>query len=328
MTIEKLPSGSYRIKQMADGKVYRVTLDHKPTNAEALRILAKEIERNPKKSPANMTFREVGEQYIDSKSNILSPSTVRVYLSYLKELPEEFSEKKVNQITSISVQKVVNDYAVGRSPKTVANMSAFIVSVLKSADIEVKRPQLPQKEKKPVHIPSEEDIAKVFALIKADGKYEIPLTLCALGMRRSEVCALTIDDLDGNTITINKALVQDQNKNWVVKTTKTTESTRTIIIPDYLADKIREQGYIFNGFPGMLRQSLIRFEKIAGVEHFSLHKLRHFFASYSHQKGYTDKQIQAAGGWRTDNVLRTVYQHAMDMENAKKGMATDITELF
>ena len=327
MTIDKLPSGKYRIRQMSDGKVYHLTVDHRPSNAEAVRLMAGEIERNPKKSPLNMTFYEAGQQYIEAKSNILSPSTRRLYLTYLEEIPEDLSEKKVNQVTSFFIQKIVNGYSVGRSPKTVANMSAFIIAILKSVDVDVKRPQLPQKEKKPVHIPSEEDISKVFALIKG-GPYEIPLTLCALGMRRSEVCAATLQDLNGNVLTINKALVQDADKNWVIKTTKTVDSTRTIIIPDYLADMIREQGYIYKGYPGVLRNALIRYEKAAGVERFTLHKLRHFFASYAHQRGFTDKQIQAAGGWKTDNVLKTVYQHALDMENAKKGMSDAISSLF
>ena len=36
MTIEKLKSGSYRIVQMHEGKRYRVTIDHKPTQKEAM----------------------------------------------------------------------------------------------------------------------------------------------------------------------------------------------------------------------------------------------------------------------------------------------------
>jgi hypothetical protein len=47
-----------------------------------------------------------------------------------------------------------------------------------------------------------------------------------------------------------------------------------------------------------------------------------------HSLGYTDKQIQEAGGWKTDNIMKTVYQHAMDMETAKKNMAGSIGGLF
>ncbi len=60
-------------------------------------------------------------------------------------------------------------------------------------------------------------------------------------MRRSEICALTLDDLDADIIHINKALVQNDSLEWVIKTTKTTSSTRNIVIPVELANKIREK---------------------------------------------------------------------------------------
>ena len=39
MQIEKLPSGSYRIRQQYNKKRYDVVVDHKPTQKEALELL-------------------------------------------------------------------------------------------------------------------------------------------------------------------------------------------------------------------------------------------------------------------------------------------------
>ena len=47
-----------------------------------------------------------------------------------------------------------------------------------------------------------------------------------------------------------------------------------------------------------------------------------------HQLGYTDKQIQAFGGWKTDGVMKTVYQHEMEMEKAKSEMASTFSTLI
>ena len=69
------------------------------------------------------------------------------------------------------------------------------------------------------------------------------------------------------------------------------------------------------------------YEDAAGLPHFSLHKLRHFFASYMHELGFSDKQIQAAGGWSTDMVMKRVYTHAMEMETAKKDMAQNLAHI-
>ena len=77
------------------------------------------------------------------------------------------------------------------------------------------------------------------------------------------------------------------------------------------------------------RESCVgKVQKQLGIQHFPLHKMRHFFASYLHNLGYSDKQIQEAGGWRDgSNIMRVVYQHAMDMENAKKKMSDSIISL-
>jgi integrase len=47
------------------------------------------------------------------------------------------------------------------------------------------------------------------------------------------------------------------------------------------------------------------------MQHFSLHKLRHYFASRLSAEGVPDADIMALGGWSTDAVMKTVYRHAM-----------------
>ena len=324
MTIEKLPSGSYRITQMEKGKRYRITvsMDHKPTNAEAVKLIGKVMNRKPPK--VNMTFNDACNAFIESKDNILSPSTVREYKRTKERIPVTFSCKNINDITSLDIQTMVNGWSADLAPKTVRNYYAFVSAVLKSVEIELKTPQLPQKDKHTPYIPSQDDVRAVQKQFIGT-KYEIPFFLLCLGLRRSELCALTIDDLSGNTLTIDKALVQNTNKEWVVKKTKTTESTRTVVIPKEIANKIREQGYIYNGSPTTLYTVLIRAQKKAEVPQFKLHALRHFFCSYMHDLGYSDKQIQEMGGWKTSYTIDTVYKHAMNMDDVKEEMAYQIS---
>ena len=94
-------------------------------------------------------------------------------------------------------------------------------------------------------------------------------------MRRSEICALGTDDIEGDVVHIHKAMVLNENKEWIIKTTKTTESTRDIIIPMVLAEKIRKQGYVYRGHPNSISDYLLKTEKRLGIPHFSIHKLRH-----------------------------------------------------
>jgi len=325
MNIEKLPSGSYRIRHTDNGITYRMTVKYKPTRTEAMALITEQIKQKP--VSAIITFEDACNAYIDAKYNVLSPTTRKEYLGTIGRLPESFKQTRLSQITSLTVQKVVNDLSVTRSPKTVQNYTAFITAVLRSQEVAFRQPKLPQKEKKPIYIPTEDDIKAILAEISGS-EYEIPFILSCFGLRRSEVCALTVDDLHGCELTINKAKVKDENKQWVIKTTKTTESTRTIIIPQDIADRIREQGYVFNGSPHSYQKMIPRVLKKLGLPSFSLHKMRHFFASYLHSKGYSDKQIQEMGGWKTDNVMKTVYQHAMDMDVAKQKAADDISAMI
>ena len=325
MNVEKLPSGSYRITKTKNGHRYRVTLDHCPEETEAILLMAEVIKKAPSRN--NMTFADACAAFIDSKANILSPRTKKEYIANCKRVPEYFSKKHITTITSLDVQKVVNEWSSHLSPKTVQNYANFVMAVLKSVDVDVKRPQLPQKIKKKVYIPSVEDVKAVETEIPE--KYKVAFFLACMGLRRSEICALTLDDLNGNTLTINKALVQAPDNTFVVKTTKTTDSTRTIVLPQDIVDKIREQGFIYKGHPANLYKNIQRAQDRAGVPHFQLHKLRHFFCSYMHDLGYSDKQIQEMGGWAdASQVMRNIYKHAMNMDETKTKMSEDISNIF
>jgi len=323
MTIDKLPSGSYRIRHTEKGKHYSLTLKYKPSKIEAMKLIMERVDKKPSK----MTLKSACDAYIDAKRNILSPTTLKEYTATVRRLPDDFKNTVLSDITSLQLQKVVNDYSKGHSPKTVANYAHFLSAVLKAHDITLKSPQLPQRIKNPLYIPTQEEIHAVFAVVRGT-EHEIPLSLACYGLRRSEICALTLDDLNGTHLTINKALVKGLNNEWVIKTTKTTDSTRTINIDDQLADLIRERGHIYKYHPENLYKALQRAQDKAGVPRFHLHTFRHFFASYLHSKGYTDKQIQGIGGWKTDYVMKQIYQHALDMEEAKNKAAHDISSIY
>lgn len=325
MNIQELPSGSYRIRQMQDGITYTVIVDHKPDKNEATVLLAEVIKKRPKR--VNMTFDDACVAFIESKSNVISPKTQLEYEANRRKVPEEFSRMRIANITSLDVQKLVNDWSARLAPKTVANYAGFVMSVLKSVDVDIKPPKLPQKVKKDIYIPTEDDV-KVLRKHFEGGKYEVPFFLACMGLRRSEICALTPDDLDGNVLTINKALVQNVDKKWVIKTTKTTDSTRTLPLPDEIVAKIHEQGFIYQGNPDNFYKRIIYAQNKYGLPRFQLHKLRHFFASYMHDLGYSDKQIQEMCGWKTDYVMKRVYQHAMKMDETKAKMSNDISKLL
>ena len=323
MKIEKLPSGSYRIRKMYKGQTYQIVTDYKPTQKEAIKLMAEELEK-VKGSNADKTFIYAAEEYLKMKSNIISPSTIKGYRSLMSQYSEQFMNMNLLKIENTDIQKEINLLSAGRSPKTIRNLHGFISSVLSTFRPDMKIcTTLPKNVKKEPYIPSDDDVRRILEESKST-KYEIPLILACYGLRRSEICALFPSDIEGDVVHINKALVTDENNKWVVKNTKTTESTRDIIIPMELSAKIREQGYIYKGHPNSILRFLKRTEDKLGIPQFPLHKLRHYFASKMSAMNIPDADIMHMGGWKTDHVMKDVYRHSMiDKEEQAKREASE-----
>lgn len=97
MSVDRLPSGNYRVRQMVDGKKYSFTLDHKPTKSEITRLIANAV--NSQTVTDRSSVENACKTYIESKSNVLSPSTVRGYYSILKNLSPSFAARSLPSVT-------------------------------------------------------------------------------------------------------------------------------------------------------------------------------------------------------------------------------------
>lgn len=319
MTIDKLPSGAYRIRLTENKRSYSMTVPFKPTQKEAYELIRGKIDRKG----ADMSFFDAATKYIQAKTNVLSPSSIRNYRSILRNLPESFLELDIATISEYDVQKLINDYAATHSPKTVHNVNGFVMSVLRhfypKTDIYTTLPQKPRIEH---YTPSQEDIKRILDHARGT-KYYIPIYLASMGLRNSEICALVLSDLDGDRLTINKALVRGEGGYILKPTPKTDKSNRVITIPHDLAELIREQGSIYEGYPQQIDKYLRRAQKQLGIPAFGIHRMRHFFASYMHELGYSDAVIQSLGGWSTDCVMKAVYRHALNEDEARAQVAND-----
>lgn len=321
MTIEKLPSGNYRITQMYKGKRYRLTIDHKPGQREAVLIMAERFQELGEGSTTAVRFDKCIDNYIESKSDTISPSSIRGYKSIKRNCPKWFLQLNIYDIEQADVQKVVNEYSKDHSPKSTKNFHGLIVSVMKFVRPHITlRTTLPQKEKKDITIPDQADIIRLLDELKGT-EYYIPIYLGCLGLRRSEVTALQLEDFNGNKLVINKALVTDDDGNLIVKSPKTTDSTREIYVPDELVNAVKEKGYVYKGYPNNILRALHRYQDRLGMPRCRFHDLRHFYVSYAHSVGMSDADIMKAGGWTSDTVMKRVYRHSMDDEAEQKRIA-------
>ena len=203
---KKLPSGNWRIQVRVDGKRFGRTFPTKEA-AEywAAGLKTKSIEDN--RSPSRMTVENAIDRYIESKSAILSPSTILGYKRTKKRM-EDIIGVQLNDLTQEKIQRWVNQLAKNHSPKTVANAHGLLSAVLKEyRPTMTLRTTLPSKVKAEIQIPSEAEIRTILKGCKGT-KYELPIMLAVwLGLRQSEILGLEWRDIDGDTLKIRRAIV-------------------------------------------------------------------------------------------------------------------------
>lgn len=339
MTIEKLPSGSYRITKMYKGKRYRVTVNHKPKKSEADMLISEKITGNNVRIPQKGTLESYADKYIEKcKKAKESPATVRGYEIMKRTTGEQFLKMNFCDFTPDDYKQMVEYYRDNpsakniekRSTKTVKNYNGFYKLVFAEYGLNYNYTvEEPKKVKKKPYRPTTKDVMAILDYAKGT-EYYVALRLAAIGLRRGEICALTINDLsDTNVLTINKDIIKDENGKLVVKETpKTNASNREILIPADIADAIRTQGYVYKYCIDQIRTTLLKYEKRLGIPEFTLHTLRKFAAAYMHKKGMTMEEIKDYCGWeRTSQVAEIVYLYNLDPDESQKHIADIFTEL-
>ena len=266
-------------------------------------------------SPKCMTVEQAFTQYIESRSNILSPSTIRGYKIIRDTRLQPIKDIYISDLKLNDIQMAINHDSLRLSRKSIKSAVSLLKSVLdmQDIDINIKKITLPQNRtiKKP--IPTAEIVLN--AIIGTE--IELPCLLAMwLSLRISEVRGLQFKDIsrDRKSITVCRARICLYGKDVVREQNKTAESTRTNFLPPYILNLIDEVPHEKNtDFIVQQSYSFIRkhFRKIMdenGLD-ITFHKLRHEFATTLNDLGIPSDYIQKLGGWATDNVMKTVYTH-------------------
>lgn len=319
-TARKLPSGRWRVKAYdykdSNGKEHykSFTADTKK-EAEYQAAL---FSLNKKKSNSknyDLTLKEAMCKYCEMKSNVLSPTTLTSYKSLMNHTFKDYHDISIKKIDSTFTQRLVNDISIGRSPKTVRNGYGFFYVVLKAFLPELHlNITLPQKVKPKLYVPTDNDIKAIIEhLSNNDRELLKAVYLAAFGtLRRSEICALTAADVKDDVIHVNKALVLNEQKEWVIKTTKTLSSIRVVDMPAIIMKEFSTQGKLVNLNPNQISNRFTKVLKTLDIQCFRFHDLRHYAASMMHAIGVPDVYIMQRGGWSSDNTLKKIYRGVMD----------------
>ena len=314
---KKTKNGRWRIrvvdKSYSDGKRHYKSFTAN-SKKEAL-YLASEFEVSQKKSEMygntydDLTLREAYIRYIEAKSKTLSPST---YREYKREVERDFPNlmnTKLRNITPELVQTAISEACASFSPKTVRNMHGLLYAVLKAYKPNLQlTTNLPQAEEKDIYVPTSDEVKK--CIETADEFLRVPILLASSGgLRRSEISALTPDDVTDLGVSITKATVYDENKDLVVKPPKTKSGNRFCPLSKEIVREVKAWKH-FGISPGKIEHEFQKLKKELGLN-FKFHSFRHYFASELHAQGIPDQYIAKAGGWKSVATLQKIYQHTL-----------------
>lgn len=312
---KQLPSGAYRVQASItiDGqKIVKSFTSDTARKAEALALQWQEITKDESKAD-NITLRQAYDRYIESKQNVLSPGTIREYKRSANKDLQTLMDTKISALTHEKIQRAINIEAASHSPKTVRNIHGLLSAVLNMFRPEfILRTTLPQRKPTELYTPTDDDVKQLIAAAKGTD-IEIPILLAAFGpMRRGEICALTSDDIHGNTVIVNKALARDEHGKYVIKPPKTFSSNRSIDYPDFVIERLNGiSGKITNYSPQGITKAFSKVLQKSGIPHFRFHDLRHYAVSIMHAMNVPDKYIMARGGWNSNYTMNNIYNHAL-----------------
>ena len=336
-TAKKLPSGSWRIRVFdfkdSDGKKHYKSFTCDDPSAKGKRkceAMAAEwaVEKeNQTAANCDMLFKDCVEMYISERSNVLSPATIRKY----KDMQEQFGDLekyKVSELNQDIIQEFVNKLSLTLAPKTVRDRYGFVKAVIgRFAPAIIIKATLPKQKKVKRYIPSEDEVKKLFEFVKGTDM-ELPILFGSICMmRRSEICALSKSDFNGNTIHIYRTMVMNDDAKWVVKIPKTYAGDREIVVPQKIVDDFMAlPGDTLGITPNIITSKFTHILDNAGLPHFRFHDLRHFGASARHSLNIPDAYTMESGGWGDDRVLKEVYRHTLS--GAEKKMNEIVLDYY
>lgn len=314
-----LESGNWFIKMMVDGEYQYVTEPTKELCIEKARAIKSGLLKVDKRD--RETLGVLIDKYIASNSNVLSPSTIRGYDVIRRNRFRSYMDVPIYKI---DWQKMINEEAPLCSAKTLKNAWALVAAALSAHHANVPKINMPQviKSERPYFTPDE-----ITKFVKAVHGH--PIELAALlglhGLRRSEMCALTWDDIDfeKKKIRVNGAAVPDKNNKIIIKKENKTSASRRdvpIMIPELL-DALNavddKTGLIITCTPNNIYIRINSICEKAGLPKVGVHGLRHSFASLGFHLGVEKEFIQKWGGWSDPKTVSEIYTHLYNADIAK-----------
>lgn len=338
-TAKRLPSGAWRTQVFAGTdasgrRQYRSFTAKTRKESEYAALQWQLHYREVAQDSSCQTLNEAFERYIADRDGILSPSTVRGYDIIRRNHFVSLRDTQLKKLTPVQIQTALNaEVKAGATPKTIRNVYGLLTAVLRAYHPSLARqlqdhpPTLPQRKKTEQTVLEPAEAAKLIKAIQGD-PIEIPVLLALwLTLRQSEILGLTWGhvDFERHTLRVEQARVRNKEYELVVKQTKTTSSTRTLHLPEYIERRLQEakpddampEDFIIELSGKGLYSRLKTVLRREGLPDISMHALWHSCASLMTALDLPLFYIQRRGGWASDRVLRSTYTHILDSKRTE-----------
>lgn len=276
-----------------------------------------------KKRGGTVTLGAAIDKYISDRSATLSPSTLRGYTQIRQN---RFRAQMDKPIDTVDWQQAINREAAFVSAKTIKNSWGLVRTVLKANGIEPSAVSLPQVIRNERPWLDYEQIITFLAAAK-DKPGEMAALLALHSLRRSELCALTMADVDMDfgTLTVSGAAVYNADNDLTIKATNKNAASRRavpIMIPRLtelleVRDQDEPDTPLISALPNSLYRQINRICRSSGLPEVGIHGLRHSFASLAYHLGMSERETMELGGWSDAQTIHKIYLHLAQADRLK-----------
>ena len=303
--IKQLPSGAWHTRVYLGGQRTSITRDtYEECLSEYLAVKNGILEAQ-ERPQGQLTLGEAVDAYIENTRDLVrrgrrSPSTDARWQAAIDD------ERKM-----------------GRSPKYIKNAWGLMSAAIKKETGKQPKVVLFEKEdnERPFLEPDQIDI--FVEAVKGD-PVEIPALLCLSSLRRSEMLALTWENIDfaNRAIYVRGAKVRGEDGLKLKPQNKTKKSRRPVpMIPplyDALTAAPKDTEFVVNAATCTLFNRINKICRENNLPEVGMHGLRHSFASLAYHMGIPEMMAADIGGWKDLGTMRKIYTHLAERDIAKR----------
>lgn len=326
-TVTQLPSGAYHTRCMVDGRRISITAEtEKEVIAQYMAMKHGVMEAQSRKRTKSTTLEEALTEYIEERRGFRSPSTIYGYEAYKRSVFQSMMRSNVHTTTDQQWQAAIRqEMKLGKSPKYIKNAWMLMAAAIEAQTGHRPDVFLPEKEPKEKPFLDPDQIQAFVAAIKGDA-VEIPALLELSSLRRSEMLALTWEniDLENDILYVHGARVHGGEGGALVykAQNKNGTSRRTVpIIPplkEALLLQTDREGYVVRRSGDWINTRINKICKANGLPEVGNHGLRHSFASLAYHLGIPEKIAMEIGGWKDHGTMNKIYTHLAQKDIAKR----------